>query len=49
VRWNEASEEVKNQGLHLLLRRSINGVLPKEATREVAAMFHLHVRTIQRF
>jgi hypothetical protein len=42
VRWNEASEEVKNLVFHELLR-STNGVLPKEATREVATMFHLHV------
>lgn len=33
-----------------LLRRSRNGsVLPKNATREVAAMFLLHIRTVQRF
>jgi hypothetical protein len=49
VRRKEASEEVKNQVFHELLRRSVNGVLPKSATREVATMFHLHVRTVQRF
>jgi hypothetical protein len=49
VRRKEASEEVKNQVFQELLRRSVNGVLPKSATREVATMFHLHVRTVQRF
>jgi hypothetical protein len=49
MRRNEAYEEVQNQVFHELLRRSMNGLLPKEATREVASMFHLHVRTVQRF
>jgi hypothetical protein len=48
VRWNEVSEEVKNHVFHELLRRSTNGVLPRKATREVAAMFNVHVPTVQR-
>jgi hypothetical protein len=48
LQHKDASQEVKNQVFQELLRKSRNGVLPKSATREVAAKFDLHIRTVQR-
>jgi hypothetical protein len=43
VKHKHASQEVKNQVFHELLRISRNGVLPKNVTREVTSMFHVHI------
>jgi hypothetical protein len=48
VKRKDASEHVQNHVYQELLRRSRNGVLPRNATTEVAATFDLHIRTVQR-
>jgi hypothetical protein len=47
MKRKDYSEQVKNQAYHELLARSCRGVLPKNATREVAAKFNMHIRTVQ--
>jgi hypothetical protein len=48
VQRKDASEVVLNQVFQELLRRSKNGVLPRNATSEVAVMYNLGIRTVQR-
>jgi hypothetical protein len=48
VQRKDASEVVLNQVFQELLRRSKNGVLPRNATREVAVMYNIGIRTVQR-
>jgi hypothetical protein len=48
VQRKDASEVVLNQVFQELLRRSKNGVLPRNATSEVVVMYNLGIRTVQR-
>ena len=48
TRRKECTEEVQKQVFHQLLARSRHGVLPKNATKEIATNLDLHIRTVQR-